>query len=188
MFTCLSGFSTRPPNGGPPRGELYGGCRAGCRPRRVRSRVRRFRAVDAGQLRCTGALYAQHVPLFVRCSRQCCCAVSGAAYGTAGAVGRGSDRPILVVDHGSSGSDFLLTIGGAAAHPARPLPGGGGQQNPTLAGRCGLTAGPPRVWVGGIDAKSDLVSIGTGRRCWRSGVGQWAGSGFCCPTRPTIFN
>eukprot|EP01044_Picomonas_judraskeda_P000193 COSAG03_NODE_8_length_24035_cov_36.331885_7_plen_93_part_00 len=90
-----------------------------------------------GQLRCTGALYAQHVPLFVRCSRQCCCAVSGAASGTAGAVGRGSDRPILVVDHGSSGSDFLLTIGGAAAHPARPLPGGGGQQNPTLAGWCG---------------------------------------------------
>ena len=86
---------------------VTGGFRAGGRPRRVRSRVRRFRAVDAGQLRYTGALYAQHVPLFVRCSRQYCCAVSGAASGTAGAVGQGSDRPILVVDHGSSGTEFF---------------------------------------------------------------------------------
>ena len=141
-----------------------------------------------GQLRCTGAPWASHVVISVRCSHQCCCAGAGASFGGGSVVGRGMVRLIFGVVLNASGLGFFADDRRGRCPPCPTAARGGGQQNPTLVGRGGWTAGPPRVRVGGIDAKSDLASIGTGRRCWRSGVQQWAGSGFCCPTRPTIFN
>ena len=60
-----------------------------------------------GQLRCTGAPWASHVVISVRCSHQCCCAGAGASFGGGSVVGRGMVRLIFGVVLNASGLGFF---------------------------------------------------------------------------------